>query len=473
MDNQHARWRRAILSVGILISFGSGVVSAHSVSTSRFDAPIPLSLLFLGAGGTVALTALWLATTGESAGRTKSRHLLTISRRTARWLRVTAGAVFFLGVVAAIGVGFLGRQVAAENFATVFTWPVWFRGLALLALLIGSPWRALSPWRAVYRGLCRLEGEQLALLGEYPNRLGSWPAVVGFLILLGVIENLTILPQSPTLTAVVIASYGLVMLAGAVCFGPTWFDRADPLDVLYRLFGRVAGLYMARSTDGSLDLSIRPPWHGCLSPVAGMGLVVFVIATVYTLSFDGFANTRDYQQLLFDTREALGTGPLTSLLLYAAGLLVFIAAFVVIIRLVDTLGATSSTQREVASDGGQQSWQGAACAFAPTVLPIAAAYDVAHNYPYVFQSLARLVEIIVPLGSLCDPLGWLPLPAFWGSQVLLIVVGHVIAAVAAHHVAVDRFPTLSAARQGHLPLVVLMIGYTVLSLWIISQPVVA
>jgi len=183
--------------------------------------------------------------------------------------------------------------------------------------------------------------------------------------------------------------------------------------------------------------------------------------------------TPDYQQLLFDTREALGTGPLTSLLLYAAGLLVFIAAFVVIIRLVDTLGATSSTQREVASDGGQQSWQGAACAFAPTVLPIAAAYDVAHNYPYVFQSLARLVEIIVPLGSLGDPLGWLPLPAFWGSQVLLIVVGHVIAAVAAHHVAVDRFPTLSAARQGHLPLVVLMIGYTVLSLWIISQPVVA
>jgi hypothetical protein len=473
MDSRRARWRRAILSVGILITFGSGIVSAHSVSTSRFDAPIPLSLLFLGAGGTVGLTALWLAITGESTGRTTSRHLFTISPRTARWLRVAAGAVFFVGVVAAIGVGFVGRQVAAENFATVFTWPLWFRGLALLALLIGSPWRTLSPWRAVYRGLCRLEGDELTLLGEYPDRLGSWPAVVGFLILLGVIENLTILPRSPTLTAVIIAGYGLVMLGGAVCFGSSWFDRADPLDILYRLFGRVAALRVERSTDGGLDISFRPPWQGCLSPVAGTGVAVFITATVYTLSFDGFANTRRYQQLLFDTREVLGTGPLTSLLLYVAGLLVFVGAFVVIVRLVDTLGSTASTHHEVAADGGQQSWYGAAAAFAPTVVPIAAAYDVAHNYPSVFESLARLVEIVAPVGTVPDPLGWLPLPAFWGSQVLLIIIGHVIAAGAAHHVAVDRFSTPSAARRGHLPLVVLMIGYTVLSLWIISQPVVA
>lgn len=47
-----------------------------------------------------------------------------------------------------------------------------------------------------------------------------------------------------------------------------------------------------------------------------------------------------------------------------------------------------------------------------------------------------------------------------------------IAAIAAHHVAAGRVPTLSAARWDHLLLVVLMIGDTVLSLWTISQPVV-
>ena len=72
-----------------------------------------------------------------------------------------------------------------------------------------------------------------------------------------------------------------------------------------------------------------------------------------------------------------------------------------------------------------------------------------------------------------EPLAWLSLGAFWGSQVLLIVAGHVIAVVAAHHVALDRYGTLGRARRAHLPLVILMVGYTVLSLWIISCPVVA
>jgi hypothetical protein len=475
MDRRRACWAGVFLSAVTVLALGSEIVSAHTVSTSRFDAPLPLSLLFVGAGGTVALTALWLAVTGRSKTTAEPRHVVTISAPRARWLKAGVGAVFFCGVVAAIGAGFVGRQVAAENFATVFVWPVWFRGLALLALLVGSPWTTLSPWLAIYRGLCRLEGDQLALLGDYPDRLGSWPAVIGFLVLIGVIENLTVLPRSPTLTAVVVAVYALVMLVGGVLFGPVWFDRADPLGVLYRLFGRVSGLHATRSTDGGLVVSARSPWRGCLSPVSESPIAVFVIAAVYTVSFDGFTNTRHYQQLLFDTREALGTGPPTSVLLYLVGLVAFIGVFVVIIGFVDSLG-TSSTQREGAvADGGHQSWRGAVCAFAPTVLPIAAAYDVAHNYPYVVQSTARLIEIIVPRDGVgvADPLGWLSLPGFWGSQVLLIVVGHIIAAVAAHHVAVDRFRTPSAARRGHLPLVVLMIGYTVVSLWIISQPVVA
>lgn len=67
-------------------------------------------------------------------------------------------------------------------------------------------------------------------------------------------------------------------------------------------------------------------------------------------------------------------------------------------------------------------------------------------------------------------LGWLSLLVFWASQVALVVAGHV---VAAHRVALDRYGTASAARRAHLPLVVPMVGYTVLSLWIVSRPVVS
>jgi hypothetical protein len=355
---------------------------------------------------------------------------------------------------------------------------VWFRGLALVAVVIGSPWPVVSPWRLLYRGLCRLEGEEIALLA-YPTRLGAWPALAGFLLVIGVIENLTVIPRSPRLTAVVIATYGLVTVGGAILFGPTWFDRADPLGVLYRLFGRVAPVEATRTDAGGVRIAVRPPWRGCRRPVAGPAEVAVVVAAVYTVSFDGVSDTERYQTVLFGVREAVGTGPATSVPLYLVGLAGFLGAFVATVKLGDRLGSGNGRPREVAADGGAgRDTPGGALAFAPTVLPIAAAYDVAHNYPYVLRSFGRLVELSVtgtgiaaPVGSL-DPLAWLSLPAFWGSQVLLVVVGHVVAVVAAHRVARSRYPSTAAARRGHFPLVVVMIGYTVLSLWIVSQPVV-
>ncbi len=474
---RHRPGRGALISLCTVLFFVlvPGVASAHNVGGTRFDAPLPLSLLFAGAGGTVALTGIWLAVTDRSAADVGTYTVATLDARTVRWVSRIGAAVFFIGVLTAVVVGFLGRQVAAENFATVFTWSVWFRGLGLVAILVGSPWRMLSPWRALYRGLCWLEDDELALLDGYPSWLGSWPAVAGFVVLIGILENLTVVPQSPALTTGLLAVYALTMVGGAVLFGPVWFARADPLGVLYRLFGRVAGVSAARS-GGTIEISFRPPWRGCTSPVAGPAVVVFVVAAVYTVSFDGFTNTRQYQSLLFSARDLVGIGSTMEVLLYVVGLLVFSGVFILTVLVGDSIGVADRTDSAVTTDGGQLAWLGAARAFAPTVLPIAAAYDVAHNYPYVIRSTARIAELSatfldVGVQSL-EPLGWLSIPVFWGSQVFLIVVGHVIAVVAAHTVAVERYRSLSAARRGHLPLLVLMIGYTVLSLWIISQPVV-
>lgn len=450
-----------------VLALGPGVVSAHDVAGSRFDAPLPLSLLFAGAGATVALTALWLAVTERSAAQTDRRwRVVTVPASLGQALRYGMQAFFVAGVGVALVLGYLGRQVAAENFATVFTWPVWFRGLALLAILVGTPWQVLSPWRLIYRGLVRLEGRALAVLDDYPSVLGSWLAVAGFVVLIGIIENLTVIPRSPRLTTVIIAVYVLVMIGGATLYGTAWLRRVDPLGVFYRLFGRVAVVDISRSDGGSYTVSLRPPWHGGLDPVDSVSLVVFIVATVYTVSFDGFTNTSQFQALLFDTRDLLGTGAGTSVLLYVIGLIGFVLTFLFGSWVVERLGATTG-----------RDWQAAARWFAPTVLPIAAAYEMAHNYPYVIRNLGQLLVISVrwirPEIDALDPLAWLSLPVFWGSQVVLIVLGHVIAVVAAHHVAVNRYGSPAAARRGHLPLVVLMVGYTVLSLWIISQPVVS
>lgn len=464
---RRSRW--SIAGFTILLTLGKvpGVASAHEVAGTRFDAPLPLPLLFASAGATVALTAFWLALTDRvSTPSRRQCHLLTIPSAVATPVRYGLQALFLIAILTALIVGFVGRQVAAENYATIFTWPVWFRGVALVAIVIGSPWKLLSPWRTIYSGLVRLEGRTIAVLGEHPSISGAWTALVGFVVLLGVVENLTVIPRSPRLTAAIIATYALLMIGGAVLYGMAWLRQADPLGALYRLFGRVAPVRLSRSDDGNYDLVVRPPWQDCLKPVESIPLVLFVITMVYTVSFDGFANTRLFQTLLFTGRDALGTGPGTSIILYFLGLTGFVGAFTFVSWIVERIGAP-----------GRGEWLAAARWFAPTVLPIAAAYEVAHNYPYVIRSLGRLFAITIhPLGPTVgpiDPLWWLSLPAFWGSQVVLIFGGHVIAVVAAHYVSLEHFPSRRLATRAHIPLTVLMIGYTVLSLWIVSQPIVS
>ena len=113
-------------------------------------------------------------------------------------------------------------------------------------------------------------------------------------------------------------------------------------------------------------------------------------------------------------------------------------------------------------------------------MPIAVAYHLSHY----FSLLLTAGQFIIPLAS--DPFGYgwnlfgtagykvdlaIVSPyVFWYGAVTLIVIGHVIAVVLAHVVALRMFP--ARAIQSQVPMLVLMVAYTTLSLWILAQPVV-
>ena len=473
------RWSgrlRGVLRSALALSLLVGTASAHEIHSSRFESPIPLGLLFAGAGLTVAVTAFVSARyVGGEAGFTRRYGLL--SRAWARRLRTVARALAVVLLVVVLVRGFVGPQVRAENVATVVVWPLWLDGLALLAALVGSPWRVLSPWRTAYDALCRLEGEPIALLGDYPDALGRWPAMVGFVALVGVLENLSVVPRSPRLTALLVAGYALYMLVGALAVGETFFERADPVGVFLSLFQRVAPLGLARE-DG-YALVVRAPWRGCVEALAAPGAVAFVVTTVFTVSFDGFTSTPSFQGLVLWAASVLGlpTG-LAGVVLYAVGLLGFVAAFLGVVRTVAWAGGGHRANGDPAADGGARRGAGSlARAFAPTLLPIAVGYEFAHYSTYVVTNAGQFVHVVDGWFVAAPPelhvLAWLSLPVYWGFEVLCIVVGHVVAVVAAHYVARGQFDSARAAWRAHLPLVVLMVGYTVLSLWIVSRPVVA
>jgi hypothetical protein len=120
--------------------------------------------------------------------------------------------------------------------------------------------------------------------------------------------------------------------------------------------------------------------------------------------------------------------------------------------------------------------------FVLSLIPIALAYHLAHYLSY----LVLVGQYIIPLAS--DPfgMGWdlfgtslytvdisiVNARMVWYTSVIAIVTGHIIAVWLAHVMALRTFHSNRAALLSQVPMLLLMVGYTMLSLWILAQPVV-
>ena len=121
-------------------------------------------------------------------------------------------------------------------------------------------------------------------------------------------------------------------------------------------------------------------------------------------------------------------------------------------------------------------------AFVFSLVPIALAYNIAH----FFTLLVVQGQLLVPLSS--DPLGrgWdlfgtaeyvtdigvVSARAVWFLSVGAIVAGHIAAVYLAHHTATRLFGDRALAMRSQYPMLALMVMYTVVSLWIVAQPIV-
>ena len=121
-----------------------------------------------------------------------------------------------------------------------------------------------------------------------------------------------------------------------------------------------------------------------------------------------------------------------------------------------------------------------AATLAPTLVPIAVAYNIAHN----FSSLLIQGQNLLPLMS--DPLGlrWnlfgtagmhaniglVDARLTWYVAISAIVIGHVIAVWLAHRVMLREVVTPGRAALASIPLTLLMVAYTAISLLAIAEP---
>jgi hypothetical protein len=467
------RLGRAVAMAVLALVVLAGTAAAHGSAVET--PPIPLGALYAGAALAVGGTAVALAVGPDPpTGRVR---LGSLDAATVRVGYAAVRAVAVLAVAAVVVSGL--TSAAAVTFAEVYVWPVLFKGSLVVAAVVGSPWRLVAPWHVAYDAVCALEGEDVGRW-SYPEHLGSWPAVLGLVGIVGVAENLTVVPDDGRLTVVLLAAYGLAMFAVALAFGRAGLARADAFAVLYRLAGRVAPVAFDREDDRVVAVA-RPPWAGSARPLADVGTAAFVVVAAATVTFDGAVETTAAARAL--ATLAAVTGSYAGIALYAGFLAAFLAGAVLVRRAVSAAaGAPAAADAGIEADGGTDAAPADADrasatrvirSLAATLLPIAVAYDVAHNYPYVLVNATRALDRgadAVGVALALDPGSALAPAAVWTAQVALVVVGHLVAVVAAHLATERSFPDPRRARRGHAPLAALMVAYTVVSLYVLAAP---
>ena len=375
----------------------------------------------------------------------------------ARLLRVLGRLVGLLALASILVVGWVGPVTGVRNLAVLLVWVAWWGGVVALTYLVGNVWPALNPFRTLVDG-ARWAADRVGVgMLRYPDRLGVWPSVAGLLVLVWV-EVTAPLADDPALLATVVAGYGAVTVAGGAAIGRTWFDRVDPVSRLLAAYGRVAPV--ARTDDGwSLHL---PGTRLSDRVTVGLDETAFIVAVLYVTTYDGLVATGPWAAAV-ERAVGLGAPPIfiysSS---YLVGFGVALGAYVLAARAARRFAVTYCSPATLASR------------FAPPLLAIAAGYHLAHNILTVLALSPALASVVAaPLAPPQSP-PTLVLPNWLQSvEIAAILAGHVLAVWVAHAAAYAVFPDRLQAVRSQYGVTVAMVGFTMLSLWIVSEPYVA
>ncbi|HEX8518954.1 MAG TPA: hypothetical protein VF667_05130, partial [Pseudonocardia sp.] len=223
--------------------------------------------------------------------------------------------------------------------------------------------------------------------------------------------------------------HAAVQLAGAAVRGPGWFARGDPFEVYSTMIARLCPF--ARR-DGRAVL--RNPLVAT-APVPP-GAAAFVAVWWGSTVVDSTSSSTAWGALV----QRVGGPVLLGPTLLGTVLLVLVCA------------AVAGSIALVTRSGDMT----------PALVPVAVGYTVAHYFSLLVVEGQR--GLLLAVGSTVEP--WRPAPAAVAAvQVAAVLLGHVAGVVAAHDRALVTTPAAGPARPAdELPLVLLMVGYTLVGL---------
>jgi hypothetical protein len=457
----------------------------------RYDLPAPLFLYLFAAAGVVVISfVLVVVFAGDQVGARAVQYprrpvpsLLRLAR--SPWPRVVGGTIGVVALVAIAVTGLFGSAKPELNPSEYLTWIYFWAGLVILSGLVGNLWSLLNPWTAIYDIVTRFV--PLGPVWKLPD-VGVWPAAAAYFAF-ACLELTTGTANRPWIVAILALAYSAVTLAGMIFFGrDEWLEHCEAFTVLFGIIGKFGPIEAERDAineappgrrasaqGGVISAVYLRPWGvGLLKPAPrGWDRVFFVILMLSTLAFDGILATPAWQDFNIALEPIwLPMGQFGFFFVRTLGLTLLTAAFLLVF--------VAFIEMVIFFGNRKVDFVTTATGFSLTLVPIALVYNAAHNYSYV----AVQSQALIPL--LNDPLrmGWHLWPAVaglqpsfalaqastvWFAQVILIVLGHVIAVYLSHLRAGERFRTAQRALLSQYPMLVLMVIYTMTSLLILAQ----
>jgi len=480
----------AVPLVAGVILLSPGAAHAHSF-VEPYTLPVPFWLYLYACAATLVIT---FAAIGYFAGAPAARRA---PRRLALHAPGRAGGMavrWALGLLRAGAVGCLLLTVAAGLFGTpsplanigmTLFWIAFLLAFAYLTALIGNIYQLVNPWHVIVCAAqaCGIDFARPRV--AYPAWLGYYPAFLFYVALIWI--ELFWLPKPATLSLVLIA-YSLATLAGARIFGKAlWFERGEVFAVFFRLIGTLAPVaYESRPGTDAWQARLRLPFAGTLEDrPQHISLVLFVLFMLSSTTYDGVHDTVLWVGLFWknllallqplwgaDMAKAQASLAPWYALYQRAGLVLAPLLYFAVYMLV--MGATRAVARTAIP------LRALALHFAFSVIPIAFVYNVTHYYTLILTQLPLLPYIASdPFGFGWNLFGIAPdfagpapldMAVIWHTEVALILAGHVVSVCLAHVVARRLFPSRRQALISQLPMLLLMIAYTIMGLWVLSLP---
>jgi hypothetical protein len=473
-----------------LVLLRPGAVHAHSF-VEPYTLPVPFWLYLYACAATLVLTFAAIGYFARAPVARRAPRGLVLHARgctgalITRWalglLRAGAVGCLLLTVVA----GLLGTPSPLANISMTLFWIGFLLAFAYLTALIGNVYELVNPWQVIVSAAAACGIDFTRSRVAYPAWLGYYPAFLFYVALIWI--ELFWLPKPATLSLVLIA-YSLATLAGAWIFGKAlWFERGEVFGVFFRLIGTLAPVaYEPCPGTDSWQARLRLPFAGTLEErPQHLSLVFFVLFMLSSTTYDGVHDTVLWVGLFWKTLLAL-LQPLwgadmaraqASLapwytLYQRAGLvlapLLYFAVYMLVMAATRAVARTAIPLRELALQ------------FAFSIIPIAFVYNVTHYYTLILTQLPLLPYIASdPFGFGWNLFGIAPdfagpapldMAIIWHTEVALILAGHVASVCLAHVIALRLFPSRRQALISQLPMLLLMMAYTILGLWVLSLP---